>query len=127
MSGSVTEERWAALREEMVARQLAAHAGPVVASTDYVRGYADQIRAFLPKGRSYKVLGTDGRKMSKSYDNAIYLTEPAADVDQCDLVRAPVGAAVQLVVRRGELRRGLAPLRRSGSHVRNRVPLRLTG
>lgn len=32
--------------------------GPVVASTDYVRSYADQIRAFVP-GR-YLVLGTDG-------------------------------------------------------------------
>ena len=29
-----------------------------------------------------KILGTDGRKMSKSYDNAIYLTEPGADVDR---------------------------------------------
>ena len=25
-----------------------------------MKNYADQIRAFLPKGRSYKVLGTDG-------------------------------------------------------------------
>ena len=32
--------------------------GPVVASTDYVRGYADQIRAYVP--RRYVVLGTDG-------------------------------------------------------------------
>jgi tryptophanyl-tRNA synthetase len=29
-----------------------------------------------------KILGTDGRKMSKSYDNAIYLTEPLADIDR---------------------------------------------
>lgn len=29
-----------------------------------------------------KILGTDGRKMSKSYDNAVYLTEPSADVDR---------------------------------------------
>jgi tryptophanyl-tRNA synthetase len=29
-----------------------------------------------------KMLGTDGRKMSKSYDNAIYLTDRAADVDR---------------------------------------------
>ena len=43
-----------------VAQQLAKHAGPVVASTDYMKNYAEQIRAFLPKGRSYKVLGTDG-------------------------------------------------------------------
>ncbi|MDP3132250.1 MAG: pyruvate dehydrogenase (acetyl-transferring), homodimeric type, partial [Burkholderiaceae bacterium] len=35
-------------------------AGPVVASTDYMKAFAEQIRAFIPKGRSYKVLGTDG-------------------------------------------------------------------
>ena len=31
---------------------------PVVAATDYMRSYADQIRAFVP--RRYVVLGTDG-------------------------------------------------------------------
>ncbi|MCM5569389.1 pyruvate dehydrogenase (acetyl-transferring), homodimeric type [Burkholderiaceae bacterium FT117] len=34
--------------------------GPVVASTDYMKLFADQVRPFIPKGRSYKVLGTDG-------------------------------------------------------------------
>ena len=34
--------------------------GPIVASTDYVKAYAEQIRAFIPKGRDYRVLGTDG-------------------------------------------------------------------
>ncbi len=29
-----------------------------------------------------KILGTDGRKMSKSYNNAVFLTEPAADVEK---------------------------------------------
>jgi len=29
-------------------------------STDYMRTYAEQVRAFVPKGRTYKVLGTDG-------------------------------------------------------------------
>jgi pyruvate dehydrogenase E1 component len=43
-----------------VAQQLEKHAGPVVASTDYMKNYAEQIRPFIPKGRSYKVLGTDG-------------------------------------------------------------------
>ena len=33
-------------------------AGPVVAATDYMRAYAEQIRAFVP--RRYVVLGTDG-------------------------------------------------------------------
>ena len=43
-----------------VTQQLTGHAGPVVASTDYMKNYAEQIRAFIPAGRSYKVLGTDG-------------------------------------------------------------------
>ena len=43
-----------------IARQLSGHSGPVVASTDYIRVFADQVRAYLPKERSYRVLGTDG-------------------------------------------------------------------
>ncbi|HTD27766.1 MAG TPA: pyruvate dehydrogenase (acetyl-transferring), homodimeric type [Xanthomonadaceae bacterium] len=39
---------------------LADRAGPAIAATDYVRGYADQIRAFMPEGKRYTVLGTDG-------------------------------------------------------------------
>jgi len=60
-------ERWNMLhpdakeaRVPFVTQQLEKHAGPVVASTDYVKLYVDQIRAFIPKGRAYKVLGTDG-------------------------------------------------------------------
>ena len=59
-------ERWNLLhpteapRVPYVMQQLDGHAGPVVASTDYMKNYADQIRAFIPRGRSYKVLGTDG-------------------------------------------------------------------
>jgi len=47
-------------RVPFVAQQLEGHAGPVIASTDYVRTYAEQIRPFIPAGRRYKVLGTDG-------------------------------------------------------------------
>ena len=59
-------ERWNLLhpletpRVPFVAQQLDAHKGPVVASTDYMKAYAEQIRPFVPKGRTYKVLGTDG-------------------------------------------------------------------
>jgi pyruvate dehydrogenase E1 component len=59
-------DRWnllhpeAAPRVSFVAQQLGGHAGPVVASTDYMKNYAEQIRAFMPKGRTYRVLGTDG-------------------------------------------------------------------
>jgi pyruvate dehydrogenase E1 component len=59
-------ERWNLLnptavpRLPFVAQQLQGHDGPVVASTDYVRAFAEQIRPYIPAGRSYKVLGTDG-------------------------------------------------------------------
>ncbi|MDO8252201.1 MAG: pyruvate dehydrogenase (acetyl-transferring), homodimeric type, partial [Rhodoferax sp.] len=47
-------------RVSFVSQQLASSTGPVVASTDYMKAYAEQIRSFIPKGRTYKVLGTDG-------------------------------------------------------------------
>jgi pyruvate dehydrogenase E1 component len=47
-------------RVPFVSQQLEKHAGPVVASTDYMKAYAEQIRSFMPKGRTFKVLGTDG-------------------------------------------------------------------
>ena len=47
-------------RVPYVTQQLDKHAGPVIASTDYMKAFADQIRAFMPEGRTYKVLGTDG-------------------------------------------------------------------
>jgi pyruvate dehydrogenase E1 component len=45
-------------RQSHVEQCLAGTAGPVVAATDYVKLYADQIRAFVP--HRYVVLGTDG-------------------------------------------------------------------
>ncbi len=43
-----------------VESSLTGTAGPVVASTDYMKAFADGIRTFMPRGRTYKVLGTDG-------------------------------------------------------------------
>ncbi|MBY0241692.1 MAG: pyruvate dehydrogenase (acetyl-transferring), homodimeric type [Burkholderiaceae bacterium] len=40
--------------------------GPIVATTDYMKAFAEQIRAFIPKDRTYKVLGTDGYGRSDS-------------------------------------------------------------
>ena len=57
-------ERWNMLHPEAKPRLsyveecLAKRAGPVIASTDYMKSYADQIRGFMPK--RFKVLGTDG-------------------------------------------------------------------
>jgi pyruvate dehydrogenase E1 component len=47
-------------RVPFVTQQLSDHEGPVVAATDYMHTYAEQIRPFMPKGRVYRVLGTDG-------------------------------------------------------------------
>jgi pyruvate dehydrogenase E1 component len=57
-------ERWNRLhptepqRRSWVEESLAGRKGPTVASTDYIRTFADQIRPFVP-GR-YVALGTDG-------------------------------------------------------------------
>jgi pyruvate dehydrogenase E1 component len=40
--------------------------GPIIATTDYIRAFAEQIRAFVPKDRTYRVLGTDGFGRSDS-------------------------------------------------------------
>ena len=65
-------ERWSMLhptepaRVPYIAQCLGATTGPIVVSTDYMRTFAEQVRAFIPKGRSYKVLGTDGFGRSDS-------------------------------------------------------------
>jgi pyruvate dehydrogenase E1 component len=57
-------ERWNLLHPEEPQRKshvetlLGARSGPVVAASDYVKAYADQIRPFVPG--PYRVLGTDG-------------------------------------------------------------------
>jgi pyruvate dehydrogenase E1 component len=45
-------------KRSYVERLLGEMDGPVIAATDYVRAFADQIRAYVP--RRYVVLGTDG-------------------------------------------------------------------
>ncbi|MGH8279218.1 MAG: pyruvate dehydrogenase (acetyl-transferring), homodimeric type [Gammaproteobacteria bacterium] len=56
--------RWNLLHPEdrprvpYIAKQLEDHPGPVVAASDYVKLFADQIREFVP--RRFAVLGTDG-------------------------------------------------------------------
>ena len=50
-----------------VTRQLQGYEGPVIASTDYIRSFADRIRAYIPN--NYHVLGTDGFGRSDSRAN----------------------------------------------------------
>ncbi|MFA7241558.1 MAG: pyruvate dehydrogenase (acetyl-transferring), homodimeric type [Sulfuricellaceae bacterium] len=66
-------QRWNRLHPEhaqrlsYVEKCLKDGSGPVVASTDYIKAYADQIRAFVP--RRYVTLGTDGFGRSDSREN----------------------------------------------------------
>ena len=63
-------ERWNMLhpedkpRQSWVAQCLEGRSGPVVAATDYMKIYADQIRPYI--SAPYKVLGTDGFGRSDS-------------------------------------------------------------
>jgi pyruvate dehydrogenase E1 component len=41
-------------------RLLAPCQGPVIAATDYVRAVPESVRAFIPAGRTFHTLGTDG-------------------------------------------------------------------
>jgi pyruvate dehydrogenase E1 component len=43
-----------------ITEQLSVGQGPIIAATDYVRAVPESIRAFVPAGRSYTTLGTDG-------------------------------------------------------------------
>ena len=43
-----------------LAQLLASTHGPVIAATDYVRAVPESVRAFVPEGRRYHSLGTDG-------------------------------------------------------------------
>jgi pyruvate dehydrogenase E1 component len=43
-----------------LAQLLTATQGPVIAATDYVRAVPESVRAFVPEGRRYTTLGTDG-------------------------------------------------------------------
>ncbi|MBX7200990.1 MAG: pyruvate dehydrogenase (acetyl-transferring), homodimeric type, partial [Rhodospirillaceae bacterium] len=60
----MSTERWNLLHPTQPRRMshietcLAGRAGPVIASSDYMRAFADQVRAYLP--RRYITLGTDG-------------------------------------------------------------------
>ena len=66
-------ERWNRLhpdpkqqRTAYMTECLADRGGPVIAATDYVRAFGDQVRAFVPHGRRFSVLGTDGYGRSDS-------------------------------------------------------------
>ncbi|RYF45548.1 MAG: pyruvate dehydrogenase (acetyl-transferring), homodimeric type, partial [Comamonadaceae bacterium] len=62
--GVVCEQRALAGDDDIgvpwLTQQLAGTRGPVVAATDYVRAVPETVRAFVPSGRRFITLGTDG-------------------------------------------------------------------
>jgi len=56
-----------------VTEQLGKQSGPVIATTDYMKIYSDQIREYVPD--SYKVLGTDGFGRSDSREKLRHFFE----------------------------------------------------
>ncbi|MDZ4811851.1 MAG: pyruvate dehydrogenase (acetyl-transferring), homodimeric type [Pseudomonadota bacterium] len=71
----VDVERWnrlhpeAAPKKAWITTQLEGRNGPVVAATDYVRAFAEQVRAYMPRGVHYTALGTDGFGRSDTRSN----------------------------------------------------------
>ncbi|MDO4693783.1 MAG: pyruvate dehydrogenase (acetyl-transferring), homodimeric type [Eikenella sp.] len=79
----------AAPKLPFVAQQLQGHAGPVVAATDYIRSFAERIRAHIPQENGdYVVLGTDGfgRSDSRAKLRAFF------EVDRYHVAVAALGA-----------------------------------
>jgi pyruvate dehydrogenase E1 component len=94
-------ERWNRLhpseerRSSFVEKSLSKQGGPVIAATDYMKVYADQIREFIPT--DYSVLGTDGFGRSDSRVRLRYFFEVSAHF--------VVVAALSALADRGEIPR----------------------
>ncbi|GAB7547756.1 alpha-ketoglutarate dehydrogenase [Cupriavidus ulmosensis] len=74
-------------------RQLEAGSGPIVAATDYVRALPELVRAFVPPGRRYVTLGTDGFGRSDSRAALRRYFE----VDAAAIVQASLAAMAEIV------------------------------
>ena len=73
-------------KKSYVTQCLEGRAGPAIAATDYVRAFADQIRAFVPM--HYTVLGTDGFGRSDTRANLRRFFE----VDRYHIAHAAIAA-----------------------------------
>jgi pyruvate dehydrogenase E1 component len=105
-------ERWNLLhpteppRQSYVTGCLAGRQGPVVAATDYVRAFADQIRPFVPG--TYRVLGTDGfgrsdyrRKLRRFFEVDRYFVALAALQALAQEGTVPAGTVAKAIAKYG--------------------------
>lgn len=84
LSGKAEKTPWAT-------QCLSAGSGPIIAATDYVRAYPEQIRGYLPLDRHYLVLGTDGFGRSDTRANLRRFFE----VDRFHIAHAVMHALAQ--------------------------------
>jgi pyruvate dehydrogenase E1 component len=103
-------ERWSRLhpaeepRPSFVEQSLAGRAGPAIASTDYVRSFAEQIRPLMA-GRRYAVLGADGfgrseyrvklRRFFEVDRHHVAIAALRALADEGTIERSVVGQAIE--------------------------------
>jgi len=81
-------ERTGSPESSWVERCLAPTEGPIVAASDYVRAVADLVRPYVPAGRRYVALGTDGFGRSDTRANLRQFFE----VDRAAIVKAALRA-----------------------------------
>jgi pyruvate dehydrogenase E1 component len=90
-------ERWNLLHPEENAKKsyvtqcLEAKDGPVVCATDYMKQYSEQLRAYMPAGKEFVTLGTDGFGRSDSREKLRHFFE----VDRHFIVLASLSALVK--------------------------------
>jgi pyruvate dehydrogenase E1 component len=82
--------------------------GPIISSTDYMKLFADQIRTFIPKGRTYRVLGTDGfgrsdtrTKLREHFEVNRYFVTIAALRALADEGKLPLEKVVEAIAKYG--------------------------
>jgi pyruvate dehydrogenase E1 component len=74
-----------------VTQLLEGSSGPIIAATDYVRAVPESVRAFMPEGRRYITLGTDGfgRSDTRAALRAYFQVDAASIVQRA---RAALGS-----------------------------------
>ena len=97
-----------AVQVPYVTQLLENNPGPIIASTDYMKLFADQIRPFIPRGRDYKVLGTDGfgrsdfrAKLREHFEVDRHFVVLAALRALADEGKVPVASVAQAIKKYG--------------------------
>ncbi len=78
-------------KESYVTQCLKDTQGPVICATDYMKQYSEQIRAYMPEGKTYVTLGTDGFGRSDSREKLRHFFE----VDRYFIVIAALTALLK--------------------------------